>query len=178
MVDIFKNWISAMLCIGIFITFIQLIIPKTNLKKYIYSLIGIVTVLTVVSPVINLLKNQTVEESVTEVLQNISSTDTAQAYDNSDFEKYKEVKENAVKTGFVDSLKGDVTSKLKEKGVTVQSVEVFLDGDYNIEKMEIKIGKLNGTTATLSSVNGVVDYVHKEYDIDYSKIVVIEEGVS
>ena len=69
------------------------------------------------SPVINLLKNKTVEESVTEILQNISSTDTAQAYDNSDFEKYKEVKENAVKTGFVDSLKGDVTNKLKEKGV-------------------------------------------------------------
>ena len=36
MIEIFKNWIVSMLCIGIFTTIIQLIIPKTNLKKYIY----------------------------------------------------------------------------------------------------------------------------------------------
>ena len=56
-VEIFKSWISSMLCIGIFIAFVQLMMPKTNLKKYIYSLIGIVTILTVVSPIINMFEN-------------------------------------------------------------------------------------------------------------------------
>ena len=46
MVDILKNWITTMLCIGIFLTFIQMIVPNTNLKKYIYSLIGVVTIIT------------------------------------------------------------------------------------------------------------------------------------
>ena len=53
MVDILKNWITTMLCIGIFLTFIQMIVPNTNLKKYIYSLIGVVTIITLILPAYN-----------------------------------------------------------------------------------------------------------------------------
>ena len=56
MVDILKNWITTMLCIGIFLTFIQMIVPNTNLKKYIYSLIGVVTIITLILPAYNYFK--------------------------------------------------------------------------------------------------------------------------
>ena len=74
MIEIFKNWIVSMLCIGIFTTIIQLIIPKTNLKKYIYTLIGIVTITVIISPVIDMFKSNSMEDSVSEVLAKFSNT--------------------------------------------------------------------------------------------------------
>ncbi|MEG0872562.1 MAG: stage III sporulation protein AF [Clostridia bacterium] len=174
MIDIFKNWISAMLGIGIFITFIQLILPKTNLKKYIYSLVGIVTILTVVAPVINIMKNKSVEQGARQVIDNISGY--TNEYGEVDVDKYREAKEVAVKEGFVEEIKKDVKEKLTVQGVAVESVDIFLNQTYDIEKIEVKIAKQSGDISTLGSVNSVVDYINKEYDIAYSKIVVIEEG--
>lgn len=33
MVEIFRNWIVSMLCLGILIVIVQLVVPKTNLRK-------------------------------------------------------------------------------------------------------------------------------------------------
>ena len=174
MIEIFKNWISSMLCIGIFITFVQLIIPKTNLRKYIYSLIGIVTVLTVVSPVIDFMKNETVENSVSQVIASISDTGEENSVD---IEKYKNSKEEAVKQGFIDGIKRDIKTKLSLKGIVVKNVEIFLTEEYDIEKVQVNISKINQSASTMDSVNNVVNYINSEYDIEFSKIVVIEEGI-
>jgi stage III sporulation protein AF len=173
MLEIFKNWISAMLCIGIFITFIRLIIPKTNLKKYIYSLIGIITIITVVSPIIDFMKNQSLEESVTQVLQNISNPSSGDVLDS---EKYRQAQEENVKKEFIEEVKKDINLKLTQKGIKVENIEVFLNSTYDIEKVLVKIKKLDNKTSTLESVNKVVEYINKEYDISFSKIEVVEEG--
>ncbi len=173
MIDIFKNWISMMLCLGIFITFVQLIIPKTNLKKYIYSLIGIVTIITIISPIIDVMKNKEIEESVSQVIANISDESNI---NESDLDKYKNANEDAVRIGFVEGMKSDVTAKLEEKGITVQDIEIFVTDQYNIEKMEVKIGKIDEEKSSINSVNEVVKYINNVYELDYSKISVIEEG--
>lgn len=49
MIENFRDWINALLCLGIFTTLIQLIMPKNNIRKYIYSLIGIVTIVVTMS---------------------------------------------------------------------------------------------------------------------------------
>ena len=172
MISIFKNWISSMLCIGIFITFIQLVIHRTNLKKYIYSLIGIVTVLTVVSPVINFFQNETVEDSVRAVLANIGDSGGQEV--NS--EDIQQKSEEMIKKQFIESLKKDVEDRLQEKNVSVNKINVLLSDEYDIQKIEVNIKKVNNMGATIDNVNEVVRYINSEYDIDYSKITVIEEG--
>ena len=57
MLDTFRNWINMILALGILFTVIRIIVPNTKLKKYIYSLMGIVTIIVILSPVINLVKN-------------------------------------------------------------------------------------------------------------------------
>ena len=54
--------------------------------------------------------------------------------------------------------------------------EVFVNSNYEIEKIEIHIGKLNQEDGKISSVTQVVKYLNEEYDVDISKIVVVEEG--
>lgn len=172
LIEIFKNWISAMLCIGIFITFIQLIMPKSNLKKYIYSLVGVLTVITVLSPVVNLFKNQSIETSLSQVLENISQDkNTAMVSSNLDSTTNQE----NVKKAFVESVKKDVSNKLTSQKVVVNNIQIIISGEYDIEKIDIKIKKLDGKEAKLSSVNEVVKYINEQYDIDFSKITVVEE---
>ncbi|MDD3303732.1 MAG: stage III sporulation protein AF [Clostridia bacterium] len=172
MVDLFKNWISVLLCLGIFITIIKLVIPKNNLRKYIYSLIGIITIIALISPVINIFKNGDMQESLKTVLSNFDEQDTSQV----DTEKYNKVKENAVKESFTQSIKTDIKAKLEEKRIVVKKVEVFVSENYDIQKIEINIEKVNSDTADLSSVTQIVKYINEQYDIHYSKIEVIEEG--
>lgn len=172
MIDLFKNWISVLLCLGIFVTIIRLVIPKNNLRKYIYSLIGIITIIALVSPLIDIFKNNDMQDSIKSVLSNLDEQENV----NVDTEKYSNVKEEAVKKSFIQSIKNDVKSKLEGKSIVVKSVDVFISDNYDIEKIEINIEKIDTSKASISSVTQIVKYINEEYDIGYSKIEVIEEG--
>ena len=102
MIESFKLWINSMLCIGIFVLFIKLIIPNNNLKKYIYSLIGIITIVTVISPVMDLLNDDSIETSLNQVINNISENDTS--IESANINKYQDLNNQAVKKGFIDKF--------------------------------------------------------------------------
>ena len=172
MIDLFRNWISVLLCLGIFVTITRLVIPKNNLRKYIYSLIGIITIIALVSPLIDIFKNNDMQDSIKSVLSNLDEQENV----NVDTEKYSNVKEEAVKKSFIQSIKNDVKSKLEGKSIVVKSVDVFISDNYDIEKIEINIEKIDTSKASISSVTQIVKYINEEYDIGYSKIEVIEEG--
>lgn len=173
MIEIFRNWIVAMLCLGILIVIVQLVIPKTNLRKYIYSLIGIITVITIVSPIVDVLKTGNVSSSISSVLDSMSSNeDTITVNSDGLQDKQNEL----LKVQFIENLKSDVMFKLAHKDVVVNSINISVDDDYNVTKIEVKIAKINVEKTNLNSVNEVVKYINSEYDIDYSKISVIEEG--
>ena len=170
MIEIFRNWIVALLCLSILIVIIQLVIPKTNLRKYIYTLIGIITVITIISPVVDLLKKQDIKESIADVLSSFNTNDATVSVNSSDLE---EKKTGLVKVQFIDSIKQDIKDKLESKNITVKSINVSVDDNYDITKLEIKILK---SKTGIVSVNEIVKYLNNEYGIDYSKISIVEEG--
>lgn len=171
MIDLFKNFVNSLLCIGIFITFIKLIMPSGKVKKYIYSLIGIITIITIVSPFINFMQNVDVEESIKDVISNIDMSE------NTSDDKEQTSTNSSVKDVFLDKLKTDITNKLSQNSVTTDKIEIYIDDSYNIEKMEINIKNLRKTNSSLENVNKVVNYINQEYGIAYEKINIIEEGV-
>lgn len=173
MIEIFRNWVVAMLCLSILIVIVKLVVPKTNLRKYIYSLIGIVTVITIVSPVIDVLENGNVKESISGVLDNISGNEDVVIVSSDSIENKQS---ELVKIQFIDNLKSDIMFKLAHKDVQVNNINVVIDDNYNITNIELKIAKLDTKKTNLDSVNEVVMYINSEYDIDYFKISVIEEG--
>lgn len=172
MINMFKVWISSLLCLGIFVTFLELIMPNSKLRKYIYSLVGVVTIITIISPIINIYKNADVEASLNQVVGTLSSNLNA---DNSENIKtnYQQTQQKLVKDQFVESIKKDIETKLAAQGVNVQTVDIELAENYDISKIEINILKID-ENSTITSTNKVIDYVNQEYDVDYSKITVIE----
>lgn len=178
MIQTFKIWISALLCLGIFVTFLELIIPNSKFKKYIYVLIGIITVITIVSPLINAYKNDQISSSLNEVTKAMSNSfsESELPVDNS---KVQSDQQQLVKQQFIDSIKKDVTDKLTLRGINVEDVKVIINDSndsYDIQKITITIKKIDSSKSSIDSVNKVVDYVNQEYDIEYSKIFVIEKG--
>lgn len=171
MIDLFKNFVNSLLCIGIFITFIKLIMPSGKVKKYIYSLIGIITIITIVSPFINFMQNVDVEESIKDVISNIDMSE------NTSDDKEQTSTNSSVKDVFLDKLKTDIKDKLSQNSITTDKIEIYIDDSYNIEKMEINIKNLRKTNSSLENVNKVVNYINQEYGIAYEKINIIEEGV-
>lgn len=172
MIETFKNWISALLCIGIFISILELILPKSKIKKYIYVLVGIVTTITIISPGINLLKRDDIAKSVSSVVDNFSSN--VNINNSTDLDENKKNQENIVKNEFIESLKKDIESNLTSRGVNVTEVYISLAENYDVQKIQVKTKSLSG--ASLGEVSKVVEYINSEYDIDYSKIEVIESG--
>lgn len=172
MIENFKNWISALLCIGIFVSILELILPKSKIKKYIYVLVGIVTTITIISPGINLLKREDISRSVSSVIDNFS--DNVNINSGANIEDYKKNQENIVKEEFINSFKKDIESKLTVKNIAVKEIDISIADNYDIQKVRVKIKKLADNE--LNQVSKVIEYINTEYDIDYSKIEVIESG--
>ena len=173
MIENFKTYINTLLCLGIFITILQLIIPKNKSRKYIYSLIGIIMIITVISPVANLLENKDMEGSINEVMANI---DKYSISDEGSYNEYKEANEDIIKKQVKFSIESEIKNKLSENNIVVSDIKVYLEENYDIKKITVKINNLNGNNTTFSNLNSVIKYINKEYQIDYSKIEVIEEG--
>ena len=148
----------------------KLFLPKNKIRKYVLSLMGVMSVIAILSPVIDVFKSGELERSIKSVISNIDATSA----NNIDTQNISKSQTDRVKQSFVNSIKADITNKLKDKGITVNKIEIFMSDNYDIEKLEINIKKgTNGTS--IDSVNTVVKYVKDEYKIEYSKIEVVEE---
>lgn len=170
MLEIFKMWVSSMLCLGIFITFLQLIVPKTNLKKHIYALVGVITIITIISPVVDLLKEDSINNSVSQVIASISDDKEEIKIDSG---KYDDITKKAVIDELSNTIENDIRLKLKDKSIDVTNVYITLNESYSIEKIEIYVEKNIPDTTSISEI---AKYINIEYGIDYSKISVIKEG--
>lgn len=167
MVGSFKLWINSMLCIGIFVLFIKLIIPNNNLKKYIYSMIAIMTIITVVSPITGMLKNNTIEESLNQVIDNISDTSVSNNFESTNINKYQDLRSQAVRMGFIEKLKEDIKAKLEAKEVVVKDIEVTMNNEYEISKINIQVEKYSSMCPDKESI---CRYIKNEYDIEVDKV--------
>ena len=173
MIENFKTYINTLLCLGIFITILQLIIPKNKSRKYITSLIGIIMIITVISPVVELLKNENIENGVNQVLANLDEYKVEEKLND---EEYKEVNEDTIKNQVVLGIKQDINKKLSEKNIEVNEIEIFLEDNFDIKKITIDINNLKNNDTAFSNLNSVIKFINEEYEVDYSKIEVIEEG--
>lgn len=169
MIELFKNWINTLLMLGIFITILQLVIPNTNLKKYVNSLIGIVVIVTIISPVYDIFKNGNLEENLNLVLANMDSVkpeNTVKVNDN--------IQNKLLVNSMQDKIKENIEEKLKNEDIVASNIRVDVSEKYEISSIEIIFNeKLDNTKK--EKINKIVKNIKEEYEIEYSKISVLEE---
>lgn len=166
MLDLFKNWISSILAIGILFTIIRMILPNSNLKKYIYSLIGIITIIVIMNPVVSMIKKTNMSSLKKIFLDATSSIDNPNInYTN--ISNYEDVNKNNVKETFKNMVEEDIKSKLNSNIENNVDVSIDITDTYNIENINIT---LYGDTSF-----DIVSFVCNEYDVD-KKYIKLKKG--
>ena len=167
MLDVFKEWISSILAIGILFTIIKIIIPNTNLKKYIYSLMEIITVIVIINPVISFFKSNDLN-SIKSILLNATNSIDTQNINYTSMSNYEDVNKNNVKENFKENVESDIKEKLSESIGENVDVNIQITDTYNIQKVNVTIYK--------DTSFDIVSFISKEYDIDGSKITIQKGG--
>lgn len=169
MIDAFRDWINTILSIGIIFTVFRLITPNTKLKNYIYSLIGIVTIVVLFSPIISTLKKGNIDDYI----KQISSEISANNIDNTQYvsiSNYENVGENNVKSELKNKLQEDIKEKIQNKISKDLKVNVSVDvsQEYNIKSVVISINQ--------DIAFDIANYISLEYGIERNIIQVIKGG--
>lgn len=152
----FSSWSKGIVIALIISTLVEMIIPDNNSKKYIKIIIGIFIVYTIISPIIEKLLGQDINEYIE--VDNYIQASSSNVEENKDFQ----AKANeSIKKIYVQNLQNDIKTKLKSKGYIAESININISNDdsYNIEKIEVKINEKVAVNENEKQTKTIVDTI-------------------
>lgn len=168
-----KSYVQQIIYIGIIAIIIEIIMPKGNTKKYIYVVLSLFVLLNVVSPIVNVVKDIDVQNTLDNVLETISgnvSTDT------SNIEEFSEYANAKVKEKLEEKLKTELAAKLLEIDIKVKEVKIITDIDSNFKEIEILVENLEYLEENkITKIADTIKLVSESYGVDENNIVISEE---
>lgn len=167
-----KEYIVSIMYIAVFAMILELIVPDGKLKKYVISIISLLAIVTIISPVTNILKAENVERTIKNVTQTLSNN----VYeDDLDAEKYdfSKYSNTYITESVKDKIEASIMEELSENNV--KKVEIVLDKEYKIEDVEIHITKDKNILLGIKGISSIIQKVSDKFNIEQSKIKIIEE---
>ena len=170
-----KSFIEQIIYIAIVAVIIEIIMPKGNTKKYVYVVLSLFLFLNILSPVINVLKDVDMKQTVDNVLQTISSnTQTENAVDINEFSEYTNIK---LKKELESKLEVDLNPKLMNLGIKLKKVNIKTDKDNNFKNIEIVTQNLEYLgDDKISKLSDAIKLVSDTYSVDENTVIISEEG--
>lgn len=153
LIEFISQWIKSISMIFIIISIIELVIPNSNLKKYVNMFIGLLIIIAIITPIVNLLdSNYDIEK---EVFKNIIEGVEIQNINNEDILL---AQEKQIKELYINRLRDDVYKSIKEitdYEIFAINISIYEDKvNYgNIKDMEIVLkDKINENVEDNSSI--------------------------
>lgn len=165
LVKFLNSWAQGIVLAVIVATIIEIILPKGNNKKYVKTIIGIYILFVIVYPLISKITNNKID--VESVIASTSVAMNKYEIDNSISLETNEYIEEVYK----HTLEEDVTSRLKEKGYKINSLNLYLElADENrygeIISMVMQVSKINSSNKKENTTNEINEV--KEVKINIS----------
>lgn len=110
MIDFLKSWVTNIVILVILISFLEIILPTSNMKRYINMIIGLLVILVLINPFIALITNDMSIEK--EVFSNILE---ANEMSRSNKENFSDVQDNQVIELYKDSLRKEMLDLINSK---------------------------------------------------------------
>lgn len=173
MINSIKEWINSLLCLGIFTTLVELILPKGNIKKYIYVIIGIITVMTIISPLISKQDYEAMAKDAVETIAKEAKNAENASHIKINEEEYMNYQKEMVKNEYINNLKKTMWNDIISEGAVLDSIDIYMDDNYSITSLKIVV-KEYGSKEYKNKME-ILQYIKKYYDID-TKYVEIEES--
>lgn len=121
-IEFINHWIKSVVIIFIIISIIEIIIPNSNLKRYINMFIGFLIIIVIITPFVKILdKNYDVER---EIFENIIEGIEIQKVNKDDIIL---TQEKQIKELYVNKIKADILETVKEMT------------DYDVSTLNISI---------------------------------------
>ncbi len=137
--EFLKNWIKNLVTVIIFISFIEMITPNNNLKKFVNLILGFVIMITILNPIISLLNGKAnIEEEFYKIANTLNKEEYTFVSNNIEF-----TQEEQLMSLYKEKIKKDVISRIENKyNVNVLEVDIKLDNEKevgNIEEIKVTI---------------------------------------
>lgn len=170
-----SNIATTLVILVVLITIIEMILPTGNNKKYIKFFSGVILMIIIINPIVNVLNSDIdIEEFIKENQMEVSNVE------------YK-LNESYIYDTYTYNLEQDIINRLKENGYEVLDVKLNIDKDtYEPSEIELKIKHIDGeiqpiiievfgnTNIELSNYDkGIVrTLINQNYGIKKSKITI------
>ena len=161
-----SSWAQGIILAVIIATIIEIILPKGNNKKYVKTIIGIYILFVIVYPLISKITNNKID--IESVIASTTSKMNKYEIDNNISLETNEYIEEVYK----HTLEEDVTSRLKEKGYKINSLNLYLeladeDRYGEIISIVMQISKINTSNKKTGNTENEINTV-KEVKISVS----------
>ncbi len=174
--EIFKNWVNTIVGMSILLIIIELILPKTTLKKYVNTLVGMFFILVILNPVISFIKNDSIEETVLDVVSNFDEYYKSENDSSLNKDGNENVQNSLIKLNMKDSIKEDIKKSFKDEATYINDIKVNIDDDFNIKNIEVDL-KSSTKDEDMININKYVKEIIDKYEINSSNVVLNKEGV-
>ena len=155
MISWLSKWAQGIIVAVIIATLIELILPNGSSKKYVKVVIGVYILFTIISPVIEKLKND--DFGINEILNTQKYEEELAKSDNTISAKLESNNSRIIKDIYISNLTIDIQTKLKEKGYEVISANIKIkdDENYTIEKIIINLNKIENEKNEKDNIENV-----------------------
>lgn len=168
----FKEYITSILYISIFAIILELFLPKTKLKKFISSLISLLILITIISPIFNIFTNENIEKALDKAIYALSNNNSSASTNSFDFNEYKnKIIVSRVKENLEQELLAEFTKNAKDI-TNIKNVVVTLNEEYKIQEVIVYIQGGN-----LDTIKLLLDRIITKYNVPSSMLKVIDSGV-
>lgn len=167
----FKNYITSILYVASFGIILELFLPKNNLKKYVSSIISVLIIITIISPIFSYIKDENFGNVIDEAIYAISSDNIIETNNKFEFDNYaNKVIVSRVKENLEKELYNEFKKELKDI-TEVVNVEVKLDTSYHIEEVVVYIEQGDIRIAKL-----LIDKIVSKYEISSNMLRIVKKG--
>jgi len=173
MIDFLKSWIINIVIVIFFIAFIEILLPTSNMKKYINMVFGLLIIIVLINPIIKLMSSDINIDR--EVFYNLRSYNTFGVEGNSKYielqnQQITEVYKKKLAKEIAEVIKTQVNYKVLEIKVHIEEdiaqddfgkltgVEVYLGTDINNQEGKyIKIDDIDNITINTHTSSETID---------------------
>lgn len=141
MIDFLKDWTINLVIFIIVISFLEMILPNGDIRKFVKMTIGLIIILVIINPFIKLMQSDIDIEK--EILNNMANQYQHREEDYKGFEDYKD---NQIKELYISKIKNEISEEVISK-TEYKLSEIYIDideskdkGNYgSIEKINMKL---------------------------------------
>ncbi|MBU5300661.1 stage III sporulation protein AF [Clostridium sporogenes] len=133
-----KEWITNIAVAVFFITAIEMLLPKNNIKKYGKFVLGLILITVILNPIIKIFNK---DYNISQYADKATASFNNAEYKN-DFDKYKKKNREETLNNFKANLQNQTKKKLEEK-FPENKYEVNVEIAYDEEKDTLQIKSMD-----------------------------------